>query len=96
MTGRDPGPGSRDPGTGPKAAAEGRPKPVQPPSTNMPRDEISRSGEPLTPIQLAIDAHAWCLKHSNPEALAHYEHSVDDLRSRLPSDSDRTKVIPPR
>ena len=37
-----------------RAAAEGRSKPVQPPSTNVPRDEISRSGEPLTPIYIYI------------------------------------------
>ena len=54
---RDPGPardpGSQDPGPGsrdqPKGGGGRTPKPVQAPSTNVPRDEISRSGEPLTP-----------------------------------------------
>ena len=37
-----------------RAAAEEFSKPVQPPSTKACRDEISRSGEPLTPIYIYI------------------------------------------
>ena len=44
-----PGPGTRDSGPGPKAAAGGRPNLSSPQPANVPRDEISRSGEPLTP-----------------------------------------------
>ncbi len=38
-----------------KDATEELSKPVQPPSTKAGRDEISRSGEPLTPIWTRID-----------------------------------------
>ena len=37
----------------PRAATEETSKPVQPPS-NMCRDEISRSGEPLTPMSFSV------------------------------------------
>ena len=39
--------------TGKAAAEEELSKPVQPPSTKAGRDEISRSGEPLTPIYVS-------------------------------------------
>ena len=53
-----------------KAAAEGCSKPVQPPSTNVPRDEISRSGESLTPIytyiKYILGDKAWGLQNRGP------------------------------